>query len=92
LQEEQDQWRLVFRGIEAGNGSGDIIDAARADRVFAAFHPEPSPDLICAEFYDGAGYCSACRDAYCSDHWHPVSGYGTCPRGHGKSLDPHWSP
>jgi hypothetical protein len=21
-----------------------------------------------------------------------VGGYGTCPRGHGKSLDPHWAP
>ncbi len=21
-----------------------------------------------------------------------LSGYGRCPRGHGKSLDPHWSP
>jgi hypothetical protein len=30
---------------------------------------------------------------YCYDHWHVSStGYGTCPFGHGKSLDPHWSP
>lgn len=30
---------------------------------------------------------------YCYDHWNVSStGYGTCPFGHGKSLDPHWSP
>jgi hypothetical protein len=30
---------------------------------------------------------------YCARHWHvsPI-GYGHCPLGHGKSLDPHWQP
>ena len=28
---------------------------------------------------------------YCYRHWHvSESGYGYCPYGHGKSLDPHW--
>jgi hypothetical protein len=63
------------------------------NRAFAAFHSEPNVDLICAEFHDGAGYCSDCEVPYCYDHWHRgITGYGTCPRGHGKSLDPHWSP
>jgi hypothetical protein len=30
---------------------------------------------------------------YCARHWHlSQTGYGTCPLGHGKSLDPHWQP
>jgi len=46
-----------------------------------------------AEFYDDAGICADCRKPYCATHWGvSLSGYGRCPRGHGKSLDPHWSP
>lgn len=93
LRDEAGYWRLLFEGIAVGNGSGDIIEPADAARVFSAFHPEPNPELICAEFYDGAGYCRDCGVAYCYDHWRPTStGFGTCPPGHGKSLDPHWSP
>jgi len=30
--------------------------------------------------------------AYCYQRRHlSKGGYGYCPRGHGKSLDPHWS-
>jgi hypothetical protein len=46
-----------------------------------------------AGFYDDAGFCRDCDAPYCYRHWHvSESGYGYCPRGHGKSLDPHWSP
>lgn len=46
-----------------------------------------------AGFYDDLGFCAECGVPYCPTHW-TVSpgGYGRCPAGHGKSLDPHWSP
>jgi hypothetical protein len=45
-----------------------------------------------AGFYDDAGFCQEC-DTYCYWHWHMTrSGYAYCPEGHGKNLDPHWSP
>ncbi len=46
-----------------------------------------------ADLYDDAGFCAECGVAYCPTHWNvSPGGYGRCPRGHGKSLDPHWSP
>jgi hypothetical protein len=46
-----------------------------------------------AGFYDDAGFCQSCDAPYCYRHWQVTrSGYGYCPHGHGKSLDPHWSP
>ena len=46
-----------------------------------------------AGFYDDAGFCQDCDAPYCYQHWHvSETGYGYCPRGHGKSLDAHWSP
>jgi hypothetical protein len=43
-----------------------------------------------ARFYD-AGFCQDCDAPYGYRHWQvSESGYGYCPRGHGKSLDPHW--
>jgi hypothetical protein len=45
------------------------------------------------DLYDDAGICRECGVAYCPNHWSiSVGGYGHCPQGHGKSLDPHWSP
>ena len=42
-------------------------------------------------FYDDAGFCQDCNAPYCYRHWHvSETGYGHCPAGHGKSLDPHW--
>jgi hypothetical protein len=44
-----------------------------------------SPRLAIALFDQG------CDASYCYHHWQvSESGYGYCPRGHGKSLDPHW--
>jgi hypothetical protein len=38
-------------------------------------------------------FCDDCGVPYCAAHWHlSQTGYGTCPLGHGKSLDPHWQP
>ncbi len=39
------------------------------------------------------GFCQDCDAPYCHQHWHVSdTGYGYCPCGHGKSMDPHWSP
>jgi hypothetical protein len=90
--------RLYFnnRGDNlAGNGSGSIITEEEARLLTAAFADPPNFELMRqAELhYDNGGYCEPCGVAYCRDHWRPSgTGYGTCPNGHGKSLDPHWSP
>ncbi|MEH1016263.1 hypothetical protein V6U90_24540 [Micromonospora sp. CPCC 206060] len=88
------QWWLLYSGIERGNGSGDPVDEARALRIVAAFtEPYCYSAVTTAGFYDDAGFCGQCDAPYCHRHWNvSSSGYGTCPRGHGKSLDPHWWP
>jgi hypothetical protein len=84
---------FVYRGIEAGNGGGSVVTDEYAGLLTAAFADPPNFDLLRqAEIYDDAGFCSQCSVAYCSEHWSPSSiGYGHCPQGHGKSLDPLWS-
>ena len=60
-----------------------IAQAFRPPLCFAQVHT--------AGFYDDAGFCQDCDVPYCYRHWQvSESGYGYCPRGHGKSLDPHW--
>ncbi|MGQ0616542.1 MAG: hypothetical protein ACT4PW_06050, partial [Acidimicrobiia bacterium] len=88
------RWWLVFRGVGSGNGYGDEIDDDRAERLAQAFSAPLSYDKVHrAGFYDDAGYCGHCDAAYCYDHWNAwPTEYGHCPRGHGKSLDPHWHP
>jgi hypothetical protein len=91
-QRQPGQWYLLFKGIAAYNGYGDPIEASRAGRIARAFQPPLSfAQVHTAGFYDDAGFCQDCDAAYCYRHWHVTeSGYGYCPRGHGKSLDPHW--
>jgi hypothetical protein len=86
-------WRLLFEGIEGGNGLGDDITLVRAERIADAFkQPYSYASIERAGFYDDAGYCGPCDLPYCYQHWGaPVTGYGHCPNGHGKSLDPNWS-
>jgi len=93
-QRQPGQWYLLFTGIAAGNGYGDPIDASRAGRIARALRPPwRFVQVRTAGFYDDAGFCQDCDACYCYRHWHvSESGYGHCPRGHGKSLDPHWSP
>ncbi len=88
------EWWLLFEGVAAGNGLGDPITADRAAQVGDAFSQPYNYDRVhAAGFYDDAGFCQSCGVAYCYRHWHVSrSGYGSCPEGHGKSLDPHWSP
>ena len=68
------------------------IDATRAGQIAWAFRPPPCfAQVHTAGFYDDAGLCPDCDVPYCHQHWHvSESGYGYCPRGHGKSLAPHW--
>jgi hypothetical protein len=89
-----EKWRLIFEGVVAGNGLGSDIEAERAAVIAEAFaEPCTFAKVRTAEFYDDAGFCQACDAPYCSEHWNvSSSGYGRCPQGHGKSLDPHWSP
>jgi hypothetical protein len=92
---EPERWRLIFKGVAAENGYlGDPIDADEAGRITQAFRPPYRfAQVHSAGFYDDAGFCEDCDAPYCYRHWHvSESGYGRCPRGHGKSLDPHWSP
>ena len=86
-------WWLVVRGIEAGNGLGGAVDHARAALLTRAFtSPLRYAAVHTADFYDDAGFCGPCDAAYCDTHWHvSTTGFGRCPHGHGKSLDPFWT-
>jgi hypothetical protein len=95
LRREDEGWRFIYDGIEAGNGGGHIVSDDRAILLTEAFTNPPHFDLMRrADLHlDNAGFCQGCRVPYCFTHWNPTtSGWGTCPRGHGKGLDPHWSP
>jgi hypothetical protein len=89
-QREPGQWYLLFKGVAGYNGYGDPIDASRAGRIAQAFRsPLCFAQVHTAGFYDDAGFCQDCDAQYCYHHWQvSESGYGYCPRGHGKSLDP----
>lgn len=90
-QRQPGQWYLLFKGIATYNGYGDLIDACRAGRIAQAFRPPLCfAQVHTAGFYDDAGFCQDCDAPYCYRHWHVSdTGCGYCPRGHGKSLDPH---
>jgi hypothetical protein len=89
-----EQWYLLFEGVAAGNGSGNPVSAEEARQIADGFsQPLSWARVHTAGFYDDAGFCQECDAAYCYRHWQVTrSGYGYCPQGHGKSLDPHWSP
>ncbi|WP_271765183.1 hypothetical protein [Aquimarina algiphila] len=85
---------LLYSGPGGNNGEiGDAINLKRKLRIIDAFTKPYIASKIRDQFYDMAGYCDSCCEFYCSKHWSSSSfGYGKCPKGHGKSLDPHWSP
>lgn len=86
-------YHLRYAGPGGSNGSGDPIDKETAARIIKMFSAPVDGEAIDKEFYDGAGLCKSCAAFYCPKHWSISStGFGTCPQGHGKSLDPHWSP
>jgi hypothetical protein len=88
------QWYLIIDGVAAGSGCGRAVDAGEAGRIARAFRLPLRYGQVCtAGFDDDAGFCDDCGVPYCARHWHlSQTGYGTCPLGHGKSLDPHWHP
>ena len=84
---------LLYDGPGGHNGMiGDAITPERAAAIIAAFTGTPSAAKLQATgIHDGAGWCQLCQNFYCPAHWSISStGYGHCPSGHGKSLDPHW--
>jgi hypothetical protein len=87
-------WWLRYDGVESGSGSGHPVGQDQAERIVAAFaEPLTYARVHDAGFYDDAGFCGPCGKPYCYQHWNVSStGYGSCPDGHGKSLDPHWHP
>jgi hypothetical protein len=84
------QWYLIRDGVATSNDNP--IGAGEAGRIAWAFRPPLRYDQVAtAGFYDDAGFCQDCDAAYCYRHWQvSETGYGHCPAGHGKSLDPHW--
>ena len=87
-------WRLRYSGPGGSNGSGDRVSAEEAQAIRDAFtQPYERAKIRAARFDDDAGFCGECGKFYCDRHWNVSStGGGTCPAGHFKSLDPHWSP
>ena len=88
-------WRLLFKSVGGGNGLGRDLAAEEAVRWAAAFSEPLEYDKVHRlGLYDDAGFCNECRVSYCLRHWKNSDwgGYGRCPHGHSKSLDPHWSP
>ncbi len=88
------QFLLLYEGPGGSNGwVGDAITPERAQQIIAACASANPAAIRDAGFYDDAGFCAACGAFYCPTHWSISStGYGVCPAGHGKSLDPHWYP
>lgn len=84
------QWRVLLDSVGGGNGvSGHAItpeDAADLRDMLDPFDHE----RVRRMFYDGLGFCTRCGKFYCGACWGAGS-YGWCPKGHGKSLDPHYS-
>ena len=91
---EPGQWYLLVKGMGTRNSYGGPIDAGRAGQIAWAFRPPLRfAQVHTARFDDDAGFCPDCEVPYCHQHWHlSDTGYGYCPYGHGKDLDPHWSP
>jgi hypothetical protein len=86
------QWYLILDGVATGNGHGNPVQAGEAGRIARALRPPLRYDQVAtAGFYDDAGFCQDCDAPYCHRHWQvSETGYGHCPLGHGKSLDPLW--
>ncbi len=94
-------WWWRYQGIVAGTGRGETVDAERAAIIRGVLNRYPNPTVLePLGLQDDAGFCMGveCSPypsypiAYCSTHWNLVeSAHGTCPKGHEKTFDPHWS-
>lgn len=87
-------WWWIYAGPGGSNGTGDAVSPDRGRHLAHAFiEPINYHKLRGTGLYDLAGFCRHCEQPYCPHHWRiTASGAGWCPRGHGQSLDPHWSP
>lgn len=85
---------LLYSGVVAGNGLvGNEKSIEEFTKLVTVLSQPVDLEYIKREFCDGAGFCEKCGSFYCFKHWRvSTSGYGHCPKGHGKSLNPHWSP
>ena len=85
---------LKYAGPGGWNGDvGDKIPEEDAAAIIEIFADPIEPERLKSRFYDMAGFCSVCMAFYCESCWNSsATGFGKCPEGHGKSLDPHWSP
>lgn len=94
LFKESGKWQLVYDGPGGGNASGDEISDECARAIITGFaEPYTVQGIRAADFFDDGGFCLECSQFYCSTHWRGSAwGGGTCPKGHFKGLDPHWSP
>ena len=91
----KDGYTLIRDGIETSNGTtGDPIDEGEALAIVAALtEPYQKEKLAASGLHPDDGLCTDCGKFYCYNHWgRPQIGYGRCPNGHGRSLDPHWHP
>ena len=88
------QWYLLRQDTATGTSYGGPVDDSLAGRIAWALRPPLRfAQVRTASFHDDAGFCPDCEVPYCHQHWHPSdTGYGYRPYGHGKDLDPHWSP
>lgn len=89
-----EEFLFLYEGPGGSNGwAGDAISPEEAQRIIAACTSPSAATIRDAGLYDNAGFCVACGAFYCPEHWSiSETGYGVCPAGHGKSLDPHWHP
>jgi hypothetical protein len=87
-------WIYQRNGIETSNGSGSPIEPAEVELLRIALDGSQRAEaLLAAHVHADDGFCRNCELIYCRKHWSVGgSGYGHCPRGHGASLDPLWSP
>lgn len=87
-------WQEAYEGPGGMSGSASPIAEEAATRLISAFsEPFRVSAIRSADLYDDGGFCLTCAKPYCPDHWSiSATGFGTCPAGHGKSLDPHWHP
>jgi len=88
------EFRFLYEGPGGSNGwVGDVISPVEAERTIAACTSADAAAILELGLYDNAGFCAVCRAFYCPTHWSISStGFGVCPLGHRKSLDPHWHP
>jgi hypothetical protein len=84
---------MRYSGPGGSNGYvGDPLSAERVQQMMDAFTEPVASSKIRGLLFDDAGFCLECESFYCERCWAPSpSGYGHCPRGHGKSLDPFWN-